>query len=663
MMLKIVDTRGEHDVINIKSITGETVLHLAAEEGLTSCVRQLIELGADLSIQDVNGDTVLHRLVKATVNNPLHLKRHLPTCTFLEVFDTILEKVVKWWNKKAYIDRTELNYNTLKKEATLCLVNDILNIDGLSVIRLSLKVGAVGILSRLFMMPDVIRMETETVLHLAAEEGLTSCVRQLIELGADLSIHDVNGDTVLHRLVKATVNNPLHLKRHLEVLNEILEMAVKWWSKKLCIGRIHDKEKELKKEATLHLLYDILNKDGLSVITLSFKVGAVDVLSTLLMIRDVTRFKDINSGCDKFDVTQILPQLNRKLFENGSARVAPTGIGSVSGMEVLITETQLPRTVRIKLLDIPPVNEVVKYYESLFPRTYLLLMVLHVIYMSILTYVGFDLSAKLRDEKSASNLLLYICVPIEPIYIIVYMTWNFALWKCRLKTAIMGVWSLRTSIVFYTYTGMYATVVIVWIILVSIRWNYQDYFLAASLCLGWLFPIYLARCVNDLYNLVHMLVIIIWRDFTRFAFLFVFVLFAFGFAFHAMLIISPEVIQVFHTPMSTLFLSFEWMTGRGELFNEEFEKKMDDAGRELTYFKLYYIVYIVLSSVILINLLIAMMNNTYKALEDDKLTPRLEAIFLGKNMESTIAPTYLRKLLSSIQPETGNKGIVLNQIC
>lgn len=48
---------------------GETVLHLAADEGLSPCVGRLIILGADLSAKDYVGNTVLHSPTLATVLN------------------------------------------------------------------------------------------------------------------------------------------------------------------------------------------------------------------------------------------------------------------------------------------------------------------------------------------------------------------------------------------------------------------------------------------------------------------------------------------------------------------------------------------------------------------------------------------------------------------
>ena len=514
---------------------------------------------------------------------------------------------------------------------------------------------------------EVIDLQTsrgkETVLHLAAEEGLTLCVKRLIELGADLSIQDENGDTVLHRLAKATVENPRHLKRHLEVFDLILEMIVKWWTKKKQIVHSTDNYKKLKKEATLYLIYDILNKEGLSVITLSFKIGAVDVLSRLLMMQGVTQFVESDSKY-KFDVSQLTPQTN-KSYKNGCSRVALMGTSGKSGLEWLTTQSGLPHATRIQLLELPPMKTVVNYYESMIFWIYLLLMVIHIIYMGTFTYVGFDLSAALRDGKRTDNVLLYI-LPVEPFCMIIYTMSQFDCELCMYilsqlalkiscrKTGTVNIWPLAT----YIYMILYTMIVIVWIILVSVRWNYHDYFLAASLCLGWLFSISLTRGFKNVHYFFRMLISMILRDFIRFSVFYIFVLFAFGFAFHAMFIISPEIIRVFHTPMNTLFYSFEWMTGRGELFTEEFEKTMDYAGRELTFFKIFYLIYIIFSSIILVNLVIAMMNDSYRKIEKKQhLTWKLDSVAMGFGMETTFPK--LRKLFSRIEKEN-NEGIAIN---
>ena len=105
----------------------------------------------------------------------------------------------------------------------------------------------------------------ETVLHLAADEGLSSCVKRLIDLGADLSMKDFEGNTVLHRLTIATDKNQRHTKRHLEVFDSILKMVVKWWcgkENKDCPKGNSDCYKQLQKKATLHLIYQIPNKNN-----------------------------------------------------------------------------------------------------------------------------------------------------------------------------------------------------------------------------------------------------------------------------------------------------------------------------------------------------------------------------------------------------------------
>ena len=171
---------------------------------------------------------------------------------------------------------------------------------------------------------------SETVLHLAAEEGLSTCVKRLIDLGADLSNEDVDGNTVLHRITRATVFNPRHLKRHMDVFDTVFRGVVKWWCIKKNIAYPEEDSRAdymtLRREASLYLINDIYNKEGLSVLALSFNLGASDVIARLLMMPDVTMFEVSNTVKDKyvFDISRLTPRTNHALKGLcGNSKVSP----------------------------------------------------------------------------------------------------------------------------------------------------------------------------------------------------------------------------------------------------------------------------------------------------------------------------------------------------
>ena len=503
----------------------------------------------------------------------------------------------------------------------------------------------------------------ETVLHLAADEGLSSCVKRLIDLGADLSMKDFEGNTVLHRLTIATDKNQRHTKRHLEVFDSILEMVVEWWCKKegkeVPKGNSDD-YKQFQKKATLHLIYQIPNENNLSVIDLSFKLGAFDIIHRLLMMRNVTMFEE-PSGY-KFDISSLKP-----LPKKADNAIVPAN-DNLSGLEWLIKQKDSKKQAAKfpHILDIPPVKMIEKYYNSIVLRTYLLLMVLHVVNMIIFTYWGVYFSAKLLNESTEINSLdpvtvFWLCVvAIEPFFIVLVLLWR--LQPCLKFGIINCTLHLLQTILEVLYSLMYVTLVIIWIVLFVVRCNFQDYILAAALCFGWLYSIMLMRGIKQIHYFFSMLISMILLDFLRFAFVYVFVLFAFSSAFHVLFQISPAVLQIYGNLLDTLFLAFNLMTGRGELFDEDFKTNMNDAGRELTYIKMYYIVYVLLSSIILINLLIAMMNDSYRRIFDKKhVTWRIDSVTLGFDTERMLC-NCLRKKISRVSIKREDEGKKFNSV-
>ena len=531
---------------------------------------------------------------------------------------------------------------------------------------------------------------SETVLHLAAEEGSSSCVKRLIDLGADLSVKDVEGNTVLHRLTRATVLNPRHLKRHLEVFDLVFERVVKWWCIKKNIAYPDEDNSAdylaLRREASLYLINDIYNKEGLSVLALSFNVGAPDIISRLLMMPDVTMFEVTDASKDRymFDVSRLTPRTNNSLKGvHGGSRVSPMedkdysdkdrkrdreGV-RLSGLEWLITQKVKSRAAQI--LDLPPIKMIENYYTSIVARTFALLMLFHIVYMSIFTYVGVDLLGKLRDDESAINasdpetLLLYIIVPIEPAIIVIYVFYALVRYaisddigrrsKMIRKRGFSNVLSVLSTYMLFLTGVIYAALVIAWIVLFSVRYHFQDYVLAAALCIGWLFSISFTRGFKIIHYFYRMLLSMILRDVVRFMIVYLFVLLAFGFAFHVLFQISSAVVQDYETPGDTLFLSFNMMIGMGELFDDTFATNMAAAGRTVTYVKVFYLLYIILSTIILLNLLIAMMNDSYSnILKEQQVTWRIDSVSLGVDIETSFPASKFFSNVSIVQGQEGN---------
>ena len=538
---------------------------------------------------------------------------------------------------------------------------------------------------------------SETVLHLAAEQGLSTCVKRLIDLGSDLSNEDVDGNTVLHRITRATVLNPKQLKRHLEVFDTVLSGAVKWWCIKKSTAYPEKNNiaeyMRLRREACLYLFNEVHNKKGLSVLALSFQLGASDIIARLLMLQGVTMFEVANKENDLhvlFDVTRLMPHTNKALKGfSGSRKIAPMPDEKdkanarsdkalpLSALELLITQKEKTRTA--KVLDLPPMNMIEKYYTSIVAKTFAFLMVFHIIYMSIFTYVGVDLLGKLRDDPNAINssdletILLCIIVPIEPLIIVIYVVYLVIInvrsiisdeTTRKQKLSLKQGFVIKSDLHAYVQLMVgvvYAALIISWIVLFFVRYSLQDYVLAVALCIGWLLSIVLTRGIKRIHYFYRMLISMILKDVFRFVIVYLFVLLAFGFAFHILFQISSAVVADYETPIDTLFLSFNLMIGMDELFDGVFENNMSAVGRTVVYLKVFYLLYIILSTIILLNLLIAMMNASYsKIQQEQQVTWRIDSVSLGVAIEKSFLGRIVRKAFSNLMNGTDGKCTSVN---
>ncbi|KAL5010865.1 hypothetical protein ScPMuIL_013170 [Solemya velum] len=505
----------------------------------------------------------------------------------------------------------------------------------------------------------------ETVIHLAAKEGFENCVKRLIMLGADLSSKDEAGNTPLHTLVAATVEDPRNLKRHLHLFDTVVSEVVRWWciTKKLQFPDAnHDSYMFFRRQALLELLSYTYNEQGMSVLTLASKMGAAEAMNKILMMKNVMTF-EIGEYI-RFDITNITPTTNSSLAGCcGSGKVVPTS----SCLEWLVALRIPSRSA--KVLDIPPMKRVEKFYSSICAWAYLVLILGHITYMSVFTYLSLAILGKLRTEPDSINegdtttLLMYCIVPLEPGFIILYSIYIF------FKFAISGDFGLRSRLTrskgvraaFHMLSNylslivslLFAAMVIAWIALITVRYIYQDYILSVALCMGWLYTITFTRGFRIINYFWRMLVKMIMRDVFRFVIVYSFVLLGFGFALHVLFQVSVDLSNQFESPFDTLFLTFNLMIGMGELFDDNFSLWMEANQRTTVFPKILYLVYIVLATIVFLNLLIAMMNDSYSSiLRQHKVSWRMDSVNLGIEIEKMFPLSA--KLFSKIKIHCGN---------
>ena len=136
--------------------------------------------------------------------------------------------------------------------------------------------------------------------------------------------------------------------------------------------------------------------------------------------------------------------------------------------------------------------------------------------------------------------------------------------------------------------------------------------LAVVLIVGWMFTLQFTKGFRKMHAFSVMLNYIVLHDITRFLIMYTFVLLGFGLAFHALFQLSPTIAGPLGSPFNTLFTAFNVMLGMGESpVDSSFDEMYEASGGDPAFVKWVYIIYVTISTIILLNLLIAMMTDTF----------------------------------------------------
>ncbi|KAK5046503.1 hypothetical protein LTR84_008306 [Exophiala bonariae] len=179
---------------NLKSNSGESVLHYAVATGNAKVVELLVEAGALVDASDSEGRTPLHEAAcfpAVAITNCL-----LSHGAQLQVVDADGNSPLHLAAKKSSL---EVVQSLLKAGSHLTLRNR----QGARPLDLAAESGRPEILEYLCSLPEEqgseeMQSDNPTLLHLAAENGNLTAIRALLTSGADRDARDRDGRTALH---------------------------------------------------------------------------------------------------------------------------------------------------------------------------------------------------------------------------------------------------------------------------------------------------------------------------------------------------------------------------------------------------------------------------------------------------------------------------------
>ncbi|KAK3102016.1 hypothetical protein FSP39_008143 [Pinctada imbricata] len=669
---EVIEKLYKYSDVDIQNKNGTTPFHLAVKLSNVNSIRALMDVTANAAIRDNNGKTVLHFAAKY-ISDGIMVRELVEYMIKVHSWDDLNAEDEKG-NNALHIAAKYGNPDALWELRNISLYAQ--NKMGNTPFHLSVHVENPHVLEKTLDVFEVMDQKGninqqnengETVLHLAVSAGMAHCLSRLLHLNGDLGAMDINGDTPLHHLVKATVNmTDLHHKQKcLQTLDVIIDDSHIWCYNNPVLNNedanhFSENERALqrcRRQSLTWLIHCLKNKQQLSVLTLSFSIGAHEFLSKILNLDSVKSFSDNDFYYN--DVTDIIHLSSGFLEKNYMPSTGKVASANIFGIEML---SHVKDTSHVsKILDIPVIKYMEKVYGKMTRLIFTVLLVLHFLYMGYLSLVGIEISTAFRDEnysfseefssffrngksifsKEAFRYVgFYLIVPLEPIALLV-----FSFLSISSESAVHRRNFKKSMIPYYVIYIAFSFTAIVWIVFVSIGERFQDYLLAVCLCGGWLYMIALTHVIRPLHFFWRMLKYMVMKDIILFFIVYLIVLFAFTCAFHVLFQISSSISEMYEHREDTAFLMFTLMLGMGELFDENFTQEMKAVSKNAGLAKILFIGYIVLATIILLNMLIAKMNDTYSKFSSrEKSLWRIDSILMGARIERYL-PLPLAKVL------------------
>ncbi|KAK2157997.1 hypothetical protein LSH36_179g04076 [Paralvinella palmiformis] len=664
---KILKSFQNIDAMDKSNNNGDIPIHVAARSGHTGVIKVLIKK-SKLNLTNELGYTALHDACSA---------RQVPAKVVALLIKGIVDD--NNWSLIDATDNkgnTALHLAALCNHhdviPELKLLNpSILNADGDNPFHAAAKRGNSAVLEVMF---DIFNTpgkgldleqenhEGETVLHICSKAGSIQLVNELIEAGADLAKRNKQGNTILHEMAEEMSINPTCTETLLLVYNEVVKCSPTWWCMKHDLAhpdQNSDAYIDYKRKALVFLTSEVYNFEEFNVLGYCIKNGALPLFSAIMATEDVTIMS--KGKLYVYDVTNITPSTrvgqskkkNRVVLSR--AAIDPMFDDTTEDEAIHATQSYLDIIVDMtdevlatKFLDVSPIKQLSDNLWSGYQWIYIVLMIVHIVYMSSLSATAINAagvpfntttSVKYTDPPTHFPYIMFISWPIIiSIYQIASFFGQMRQYTRRLRSAksaiqdndlskprnnrcfgatkfavtllkcifpnLSGFTTLTFSAFIFAWYGHYI-------------WGHRNqvYFLAVAMVLGWMLTINFTKGFRNVHAFSTMLYYIIIQDVTRFLTIYLFILIGFSLAMHTLFQISTAVANTYASPVHTIFLTFNLMLGMADLFDEQFDNDFELAGSSSLWVKLVYLFYMILATVIMLNLLIAMLSDTYNAIK------------------------------------------------
>lgn len=499
----------------------------------------------------------------------------------------------------------------------------------------------------------------EGCLHICARKSDSISLITLVSNGADLTLRNSKGNTVIHVLIEESVEEKHKTQAMIEEYRNIRNLSPLWWSmhhNQQLPNEGSDMYYEMMRRSMLHLTTELCNNEGHDSIQYAIRMKATEFFEEILNTPKV--YKLYKHSKHLYDVTNVMPGVSRKNRKNSVKDIEENTGGMSKKKSYLNSIVSIDDEITAaKMLDIMPINEIVTNYWTNYQWIYVVLLCIHVVYMIFFTvfvspshliytntvfaniseqYRTRILSTEYRRENSSKFgwfLLWPVLILLFELYYLAarfyyYLTSSYNYKKDPIKdhieTSSIILFNVVSTLLNIGVTNLgnvftlgFCVTTFTWYAMLNMTVSFNNYLIVVSLVFlfGWSYLINFTKAIEGLHVFTIMLKYIILHDITRFLCLYIIFLLGCGMAFNTLFQIHPDIVH--HSPSlsNTLYNAINAMLGLEPLFPEDFDRMYTLYGGEPFFIKTIYILYILAGTVILMNLLIAMLTDTYTTVQ------------------------------------------------
>ena len=415
-------------------------------------------------------------------------------------------------------------------------------------------------------------------------------------------------------------------------------------------------------------------EDTLSVVQYACALGSVEMLKWLLQTPDVYKFASSSDSSYKvYDVTDLVPDtIANRSNENEDIE---------SCAEIIVRQRDSRR--RWKMLDIEPLRQVTVNFWKVGEVFAYVLVAAHILYMTMFTSINIPTIGWLKNRANNTS-------PETSTQNVGWIIWPLALLIIHSLQVFVGFIRInprhntvsvlakgdaepqesgRTSFVEQLPNLLLELFTRLWVLLflvLTVTWycayklilhvSYQRYLeiLAATLIVGWLQTLKYFKFISSFSVTMSRFWRIVFRDILSiFLVVYFLILVAFGCALHVLNMTTLDNDTYTNTSLS-LYVAFISSLGIGNgLYDLSKDGDYFNNEGNVDLIRIVFSIYLCLTTVILLNILIAMMNNTYKQAwmtsSTKKMLSSIQISFwLHKKLKQNTSSTICSKNLASL---------------